>query len=46
MGALILTIVAGLLVVLHAPAAIGQIVYGGLILVVAAAYARAVNEQA
>lgn len=45
MGALILTIVAGLLVVIHAPAALSQIVYGGLILVVAAAYSRAVNEQ-
>jgi len=45
LGALILTIVAGLLVVVHAPAAIGQIVYGGIILVVAAAYSRVVNEQ-
>jgi ribose transport system permease protein len=45
MGAIILTIVAGLLVVLHAPAAIGQIVYGSIILVVAAAYARAVYER-
>jgi hypothetical protein len=32
-------------VVVHAPAAIGQIVYGGIILVVAAAYSRVVNEQ-
>jgi ribose transport system permease protein len=46
LGSLILTIVAGLLVVIHAPSEVGQIVNGGLILVVAAAYARAVSEQA
>lgn len=45
LGALILTIVAGLLVVIHAPSEIGQIVYGGIILVVAASYARVVSEQ-
>ncbi len=45
LGALILTIVAGLLTVVHAPAAVNQIVYGGIILVVAAAYARVVHEQ-
>jgi ribose transport system permease protein len=45
MGALILTIVAGLLTVLNAPAAMEQILYGGLILVVTGAYARVVNEQ-
>lgn len=45
LGAIILTIVAGLLVVIHAPAAIGQVVYGGIILVVAASYARVTNER-
>lgn len=45
MGALILTIVAGLLTQLSAPAEIGQIVYGAIILVVAAAYARVVNDR-
>jgi ribose transport system permease protein len=45
MGTLILTILAGLLTELHAPSEVGQIVYGAIILVVAAAYARVVNEQ-
>ena len=45
MGALILTVLAGLLTVVSAPAAIELIVYGGIILVVAAAYARVVGEH-
>ena len=45
LGAIILTIVAGLLVVIHAPAAIGQVVYGGIILVVAASYARVTSDS-
>ena len=45
MGAIILTIVAGLLVVIHAPAAVSQITYGGIILIVVAAYARVAHER-
>ena len=44
-GALILTILAGLLTVINAPAATEQILDGALILVVTTAYARAVNER-
>jgi len=44
MGALILTILAGLLTVLNAPAATGQILNGALILLFTTAYARVVNE--
>jgi ribose transport system permease protein len=44
-GTLILTILAGLLTVMNAPAATEQILNGALILVVTAAYARMVNEQ-
>ena len=40
-GALILTILAGLLTVINAPAATEQILDGALILVVTTAYARA-----
>jgi ribose transport system permease protein len=45
MGALILTILAGLLTVLNAPAATNQILNGALIMVVTTAYARVVNER-
>ncbi len=45
LGALILTLVTGLLTTLNAPGEVGQIVYGGIILVVAAAYARVINER-
>ena len=44
-GALILTILAGLLTVLNAPAATEQILNGGLILIVTSAFARVVNER-
>jgi ribose transport system permease protein len=44
-GALILTILAGLLTVLNAPAATEQILNGGLILIVTAAFARVVSER-
>jgi len=44
LGALILTILAGLLTVLNAPAATGQILNGALILLFTTAYARVVNE--
>jgi ribose transport system permease protein len=45
MGALILTILAGLLTVLNAPAATEQILNGALILLVTTAYGRVVNER-
>ena len=45
MGALILTIVAGLLTVLNAPAATDQILNGALILLVTTAYARVVDKR-
>lgn len=44
-GSLILTILAGLLTGINAPAATEQILDGALILVVTTAYARAVNER-
>jgi len=43
-GALILTVLASLLTVLQAPQPIRQIVYGAIILAVAAAYARVTDE--
>lgn len=44
-GALVLTVLAGLLTVMNAPAATGQILDGALILIVTTAYARVVNER-
>jgi len=44
-GALILTIMAGLLTVLNAPAATDQILNGALILLVTTAYTRVVNKR-
>jgi ribose transport system permease protein len=43
-GALILTVVASLLTVVDAPGAVRQILYGAIILAVAAAYARVTAE--
>lgn len=44
-GAIILTILVSLLTVLDAPFAVRQIIYGVIILVVAAAYTRVTGEQ-
>jgi ribose transport system permease protein len=44
-GALILTVLANLLTVLNAPQPIRQIIYGTIILAVAAAYARLTGER-
>jgi ribose transport system permease protein len=43
-GALILTVLASLLTVIDAPGAVRQILYGAIILAVAAAYARVTSE--
>jgi ribose transport system permease protein len=45
LGAVILTVLSGLLVVLHASSAIEQIVNGGIILVVVAIYVRMIRER-
>jgi len=44
-GALILTVLASLLTVLNAPQPIRQIIYGGIILAVASAYARLTGDR-
>jgi ribose transport system permease protein len=43
-GALILTVLASLLTVMDAPGAVRQILYGAIILAVAAAYTRVIAE--
>jgi ribose transport system permease protein len=43
-GAIILTVLVSLLTVLDAPEAIRQIIYGSIILAVAAAYTRVTSE--
>ena len=44
-GAIILTVLVSLLTVLDAPEAIRQIIYGSIILAVAAAYTRVTSES-
>jgi ribose transport system permease protein len=44
-GALILTVVASLLVAMHAPEAVRQILFGAIIVAVAAAYTRVTGES-
>ena len=45
MGALILTVLTSLLIVLQMPEAVRQIVFGAIILAVAAAYTRITSES-